>query len=113
MRLPIAGLITCLPAGHHHGARPRAGRKYPHGDAYVQAREGLAGALPTWQHLPTYLPTPYDDGDNHLWFVWGIMITVGGWQYDDDFNRTVNLRSSRLDFAFLFVSSPEITQFLD
>ena len=61
----------------------------------------------------TYLPTPYDDGDNHLWFVWGIMITVGGWQYDDDFNRTVNLRSSRLDFAFLFVSSPEITQFLD
>jgi manganese-dependent inorganic pyrophosphatase len=26
-----------------------------------------------------------------------------GWQYDDDYNRTVNVRSDRLDFFFVFV----------
>lgn len=26
-----------------------------------------------------------------------------GWQYDDDYNRTVNTRSERLDFFFVFV----------
>ena len=26
-----------------------------------------------------------------------------GWQYDDDYNRTVNIRSERLDFFFVFV----------